>query len=78
MPEVGERLCYTTLSDMFMPAGAFPTPEETPWTNGGPPAARADDGPAASDGDRPRNGPEVAGRPGAGGSKVTAGQGVRP
>ncbi|MFI7606686.1 hypothetical protein ACIBTV_16315 [Micromonospora sp. NPDC049366] len=38
VPEVGERLCYTTLSDAFLPAGAFPTPEETPWTHGGPPA----------------------------------------
>ncbi|MGW4499541.1 hypothetical protein ACWENR_13145 [Micromonospora sp. NPDC004336] len=38
VPEVGERLCYTTLSDAFMPAGAFPAVEETPWTHGGPPA----------------------------------------
>ncbi|MCX4474162.1 hypothetical protein C5N14_04885 [Micromonospora sp. MW-13] len=39
VPEVGERLCLTTLSDAFLPAGAFPAPEETPWTHGGPPAA---------------------------------------
>jgi hypothetical protein len=38
VPEVGERLCLTTLSDGFLPAGAFPAPEETPWTHGGPPA----------------------------------------
>lgn len=38
VPEVGERLAYTTLSDAFLPAGAFPAPEETPWTHGGPPA----------------------------------------
>ncbi|MEV0805284.1 hypothetical protein [Micromonospora sp. NPDC050200] len=51
VPEVGERLCYTTLSDAFLPAGAFPTREETPWTHGGPPVTRAGDAPAASDGD---------------------------
>ncbi|PWR15885.1 hypothetical protein DKT69_08655 [Micromonospora sicca] len=39
VPEVGERLCLTTLSDAFLPAGNFPAPEETPWTHGGPPAA---------------------------------------
>ncbi|MFF5171570.1 hypothetical protein ACFY3U_02915 [Micromonospora sp. NPDC000089] len=39
VPEVGERLCLTTLSDAFLPAGAFPAPEETPWTHGGPPEA---------------------------------------
>ncbi|KIR65345.1 hypothetical protein [Micromonospora haikouensis] len=39
VPEVGERLCLTTLSDGFLPAGSFPTPEETPWTHGGPPVA---------------------------------------
>ncbi|MEU5948605.1 hypothetical protein ABZ793_24025 [Micromonospora sp. NPDC047465] len=44
VPEVGKRLCYTALSNVFLPAGAFPTPEETPWTHGGTPAARADDG----------------------------------
>ncbi|MEU4712239.1 hypothetical protein AB0F73_01005 [Micromonospora purpureochromogenes] len=51
VPEVGERLCYTILSEAFLPAGAFPTPEETPWTHGGPPPTRADDAPAASDAD---------------------------
>jgi hypothetical protein len=38
VPEVGERLCRTTLSDGYLPAGAFPAPEETPWTHGGPPS----------------------------------------
>ncbi|WP_428961745.1 hypothetical protein [Micromonospora fluostatini] len=40
VPEVGERLCYTTLGDTFLPAPAFPATEETPWTHGGPPAPR--------------------------------------
>ncbi|MEN3613266.1 hypothetical protein AAH979_27400 [Plantactinospora sp. ZYX-F-223] len=39
VPEVGDRLCYTTLSDSFMPPGEFPSREETPWTHGGPPQA---------------------------------------
>ncbi|MFI6758985.1 hypothetical protein ACIBF5_07545 [Micromonospora sp. NPDC050417] len=37
VPEVGERLCYTTLTDGYVPPGAFPSREETPWTHGGPP-----------------------------------------
>ncbi|WP_255597903.1 hypothetical protein [Micromonospora sp. RL09-050-HVF-A] len=37
VPQVGERLCLTTLSEAFLPAGAFPTADETPWTHGGPP-----------------------------------------
>ncbi|MFI7550401.1 hypothetical protein ACIBQ2_11680 [Micromonospora sediminimaris] len=41
VPEVGERLCYTTLSDAYVPAAAFPAVEETPWTHGGPPATAA-------------------------------------
>ncbi|WP_433531655.1 hypothetical protein ACQPYA_06080 [Micromonospora sp. CA-263727] len=39
VPEVGERLCYTTLSEAYVPSGAFPAVEETPWTHGGPPVA---------------------------------------
>ncbi|MFG3421217.1 hypothetical protein [Micromonospora sp. NPDC048063] len=51
VPEVGERLCYTTLSDSFMPAGTFPAVEETPWTHGGPPApAPPGSGPALAPG----------------------------
>lgn len=38
VPEVGEHLCYTTLSDTYQPLGSFPPLEETPWTHGGPPA----------------------------------------
>ncbi|MEV4754704.1 hypothetical protein AB0J86_06270 [Micromonospora sp. NPDC049559] len=37
VPEVGERLCYTTLTDGYAPPGSFPSREETPWTHGGPP-----------------------------------------
>ncbi|HEX5541331.1 MAG TPA: hypothetical protein VFX60_07170 [Micromonospora sp.] len=39
VPEVGERVCFTTLADDYLPPGAFPSPEETPWTHGGPPAS---------------------------------------
>ena len=38
VPEVGERILLTTLSEAFRPGGAFPDPAETPWTHGGPPA----------------------------------------
>jgi len=37
VPAVGERVCYATFSDRFQPTAAFPPPEETPWTHGGPP-----------------------------------------
>ena len=40
VPQVGERLTYTTLSDAFMPSPALPEPDRTPWTHGGPPADR--------------------------------------
>ncbi|MEV2240827.1 hypothetical protein AB0I71_22220, partial [Micromonospora sp. NPDC049891] len=45
VPEVGERLCYTALSDAYVPGAAFPTVDETPWTHGGPPTT----GPASPD-----------------------------
>jgi hypothetical protein len=32
-----------------MPAGEFPTRDETPWTHGGPPAAFDDGAPTAED-----------------------------
>jgi hypothetical protein len=35
--EVGERLCYTTLTDGYVPPGTFPSRDDTPWTHGGPP-----------------------------------------
>ncbi|MFC5944857.1 hypothetical protein [Micromonospora harpali] len=57
VPEVGERLCLTTLSDGFLPAGSFPTPEETPWTHGGPPAAPVLSDPAPGPGPGPAAGP---------------------
>ncbi|WP_329107716.1 hypothetical protein OG792_04850 [Micromonospora sp. NBC_01699] len=41
VPEVGERLCYTTLTDGYVPPGAFPSREDTPWTHGGPPTDEA-------------------------------------
>jgi hypothetical protein len=37
VPEPGERLCYTTLTDSYQPAGSFPDRAGTPWTHGGPP-----------------------------------------
>jgi hypothetical protein len=37
VPEAGERLLFTTLSEAYRPGGAFPDPEQTPWTHGGPP-----------------------------------------
>ena len=37
VPEPGERLCYTTLTDSYQPASSFPDREHTPWTHGGPP-----------------------------------------
>lgn len=37
VPELGERLCYTVLTDAYAPPAAFPAPEQTPWTHGGPP-----------------------------------------
>ncbi|WP_433725395.1 hypothetical protein ACQP2Y_06240 [Actinoplanes sp. CA-051413] len=39
VPEVGERLLLTTLSEAYRPGGAFPEPDQTPWTHGGPPVA---------------------------------------
>jgi hypothetical protein len=38
VPEVGERLLFTTLSEAYRPGGSFPDPDRTPWTHGGPPA----------------------------------------
>jgi hypothetical protein len=37
VPAVGERLCYTTVTDSFQMRGQFPAREDTPWTHGGPP-----------------------------------------
>lgn len=51
VPEVGERLCYTTLSLAYTPPGSFPPREETPWTHGGPPTDPAEDATAPTDED---------------------------
>ncbi|GAA3261562.1 hypothetical protein [Nonomuraea helvata] len=37
VPEVGERVCYTSLTDDFQGSPALPDTEATPWTHGGPP-----------------------------------------
>ena len=37
VPEPGERVCYTTLTDSYQPVSSFPDREHTPWTHGGPP-----------------------------------------
>jgi hypothetical protein len=37
IPVVGEKICYAAFSDTFQRPPAFPPPEETPWTHGGPP-----------------------------------------
>ena len=38
VPAVGDGVLYTTLSEAFRPGAAFPEPDQTPWTHGGPPA----------------------------------------
>lgn len=38
VPEEGELITYSTVSDAFQPSGQFPEVEDTPWTHGGPPA----------------------------------------
>ncbi|WP_306212255.1 hypothetical protein [Actinoplanes sp. RD1] len=43
VPVVGERLLLTTLSEAYRPGGAFPEPEQTPWTHGGPPSTEPDE-----------------------------------
>ena len=37
VPEVGEKLLLTTLSEAYRPGAPFPDPADTPWTHGGPP-----------------------------------------
>ncbi|TDD55324.1 hypothetical protein E1286_03825 [Nonomuraea terrae] len=37
VPEVGERVCYTSLTDDFQGSPSLPESEATPWTHGGPP-----------------------------------------
>lgn len=38
MPAVGDRVCFSILTDAYQPRGTFPAREHTPWTHGGPPA----------------------------------------
>ncbi|MGH3188128.1 MAG: hypothetical protein ACRDPY_42615 [Streptosporangiaceae bacterium] len=37
VPAVGECVSYAAFSDGYQPPPAFPDPEDTPWTHGGPP-----------------------------------------
>jgi hypothetical protein len=37
VPQPGEEICYASLGDRFQRLPAFPEPEDTPWTHGGPP-----------------------------------------
>jgi hypothetical protein len=37
VPEVGEPICYSSITDGYQPLAAFPVREDTPWTHGGPP-----------------------------------------
>jgi hypothetical protein len=37
VPDVGERVCYTSLTDDFQGSPTLPDSEATPWTHGGPP-----------------------------------------
>lgn len=39
VPAVGEPVCYAAFDDSYRPPSAFPEPEDTPWTHGGPPPA---------------------------------------
>jgi len=37
VPAEGESVCYAAFTDAYQPSPAFPEPEDTPWTHGGPP-----------------------------------------
>ncbi len=37
VPELGERICYTSIVDSYQLFASFPAREDTPWTHGGPP-----------------------------------------
>jgi hypothetical protein len=37
VPALGEQVCYATFNEDFRRPPAFPPPEDTPWTHGGPP-----------------------------------------
>ncbi|MCP9955815.1 hypothetical protein [Actinomadura madurae] len=38
VPEVGDRVCFTSLTEGSFGAAKFPDRDDTPWTHGGPPA----------------------------------------
>lgn len=37
VPQVGDRVCFTSLTEGSYGVARFPDREETPWTHGGPP-----------------------------------------
>jgi hypothetical protein len=37
VPEIGEQICYSSVTDGYQPLASFPAREDTPWTHGGPP-----------------------------------------
>lgn len=37
LPELGERICYSSIVEGYRPPDSFPPREDTPWTHGGPP-----------------------------------------
>jgi hypothetical protein len=37
VPGVGDSVCYAAFNAAYQPPPAFPEPENTPWTHGGPP-----------------------------------------
>lgn len=41
VPEVGEQVCFTLFELTARQSAPLPEPEDTPWTHGGPPTARA-------------------------------------
>jgi hypothetical protein len=49
VPEVGDWLCYTTLTDSYQLRSSFPAREDTPWTHGGPPPEYVPDEDAAEE-----------------------------
>ncbi|WP_042410983.1 hypothetical protein [Streptacidiphilus carbonis] len=46
VPEPGEQVCFTLFELTARQSAPLPEPEDTPWTHGGPPAARAGTVPA--------------------------------
>lgn len=42
VPEIGEQMLLTTLSEAYRPGASLPDPSDTPWTHGGPPLHHGD------------------------------------